>query len=160
VNAIPSPAQPYVEYLMERWRVGEQSERFQASVRRVLGELSGEALLSLRTTKLQVSILPCGLTCDVWAFFPAGGKRKKRHTWGVRMPRVRLESAAEVLLSFNAPNAPKDLRSFEKYLRHHFGHTLLFLRDLEARNECSNADKEWRDNRAITEKKGPRRLHE
>jgi hypothetical protein len=44
-------------------------------------------------------------------------------------------------------------RSFEKCLRHHQEHTLLFLRDPEARNECSDADKEWRDNRAITEHK-------
>lgn len=141
---MPSPADPYVEYLMERWRVGEQSERFQASVRRVLREMSGEALLGLRTPKLQVVILP-SFTC-VWAFFPVGKMRKRKHTWCYLMPKVRLEPAAEVLLVFGADqvqSTPK--RRFEDHLRDHLGHTLLFLRDPEARNECSNAEQEWRD---------------
>jgi hypothetical protein len=33
---------------------------------------------------------------------------------------------------------------FEDQVRHHLGHVLLFLRDPKARNECDDAENEWR----------------
>jgi hypothetical protein len=134
----------YVDFLIQQWRMTEQSDTFQASVRRVLHELIGEALLELRTPKLQVATLPSFTTC-VWAFFPVGVKRRRTHTWAYRMPKVRLESAAEVLLVFGSQEVQRRPKHFfEDRFRDHLGHTLIFLRDPEARNECSDAQEEWR----------------
>lgn len=60
------------------------------------------------------------------------------------MPKVRLESAAEALLVFGSEEVQRRPKHFfEDHLRDHLGHTLIFLRDPEARNECSDAQKEW-----------------
>ncbi len=47
----------YVGLRMQEWGMGEQSRRIQSSVRRVLNELTGEALLFLKDPRLEVKVL-------------------------------------------------------------------------------------------------------
>src|ERR1039457_3446524 len=66
---MPAQANAYVDFRMHEWRMGEQSPRIQASVRKVLSELDPEALLSLKDPKLEVVVLPDD-EHGVWASFP------------------------------------------------------------------------------------------
>jgi hypothetical protein len=117
----------YVDFLVQQWRMTEQSDTFQASVSRVLRELIDLALLELRTPNLQVAALPSFTTC-VWAFFPVGVKRTLTHTWAYRMPKVRLESAAEALIVLGSEEVQRRPKHFfEDHLRDHLGHTLIFF---------------------------------
>jgi hypothetical protein len=51
----------YVDLLIQEWRIDERFPRIQSSVRKVLNELVGGALLSLRREpKLEVMVLPAG----------------------------------------------------------------------------------------------------
>jgi hypothetical protein len=59
----------YVDFLMQQWRMTQQSDHRQTSVRRMLRELIDLALLELKTPELQVATQPSFTTC-VWAFFP------------------------------------------------------------------------------------------
>lgn len=132
----------YVNLLLEEWAVGEHSVKLQKAVKRVLSELCAEAQLLLRRQpKLQVEVMQ-GETFHTWAYFPAHPRRFQR-----RFPRLRLRPQARILLIISAPG--DDVKRWPQtemanYLRHHFGHTLLYLRKPKARNECLNAQREWR----------------
>ncbi len=149
----------YVGLRMQEWGMGEQSRRIQSSVRRVLNELTGEALLFLKDPRLEVKVLSDadlqrvaedgGLrTSDgwkghpslmighsVWAYFPIG--------YIGRLLYPKPETCA--LLVFSAPQAKREQgKLFEDRLRDHLGHVLLYLRSPKARNDCPDAMKEWR----------------
>lgn len=139
----PSPADPYVDFLMQQWRMGEQSRRIQTAVRRILNELGAEAHLNLRDPKLEVAVL-AESAHSVWAYFPIHRNR-------LIAQKVRPKPQTRVLLVFStagSEEAPADF--FEDCLRDHLGHTLLYLRDPKAHNECPDAQREWRMS-AVTE---------
>jgi hypothetical protein len=53
-----------------------------------------------------------------------------------------------VLLVLNEPVIAKQPATVtEEQIRDHLGHTLLYLRSPKARNECVDAQREWRQNR-------------
>jgi hypothetical protein len=52
-----NPSTFYVDLRMQEWGMGEQSRRIRSSVRRVLNELTGEALLFLKDPRLEVKVL-------------------------------------------------------------------------------------------------------
>lgn len=151
-------ADSYVDLRMYEWGIAAQSSRVQRSVHRVLSELSCEALLRLRDRRLQVLISPTTIW-DTWAYFPM---HIKNHFSGPQECRLIMEPlalpetrvllllgtsfthkamlAASVVLPPDATATPSGL---EDKLRHHLGHSLLYLRSPKARNECRDAWKEW-----------------
>ena len=162
-----SSATFYVDRLMQEWRVGEHSRRIQTCLRRVLCELCDEAVLALKNElRLEVQIRP-DADHSVWAYFPMHSRLRSSN---VRVPqpgtmdelatamraatndlyrrqlaakKFKPKPATEVLLVLNAATREKqDL--FRNQLRDHLGHTLLYLRNPKARNECKDAEKEWR----------------
>ena len=128
----------YVDLLMQEWRIDERFPRIQSSVRKVLNELVGEALLSLRREpRLEVRVLPQD-GFSVWAYFPIHRKRVIGRQLAVK-PQTR------VLLVFRAARWENEqVKVLENDLRDHLGHVLLYLRSPKARNECIDAQKEWR----------------
>ena len=50
-------ATPYVDFRMQEWGISEQPRHIQHSVRRVLSELTAEALLCLKDPRLEVKVL-------------------------------------------------------------------------------------------------------
>jgi hypothetical protein len=137
----------YVDRLMREWRLDEQSEVFQARVRRVLLELAVESQLVLSgepTFEVRISVEDGGP--NVWAFFPfhRGSYDVSRFSGGF-IPPLKPSPATRILLVFNGEAFEKQpARQTEDDLRHHLGHTLLFLRSPKASNECSDARREWR----------------
>ena len=151
---------PYVDFRMREWGMVEQSRRIQTSVRRVLSELSAESLLRLKDPRLQVLISPFTVY-DTWAYFPM---HSKNHFSGPQECRLIMEPlalpATRVLLLLGTnftrkalltatvvlpPDTTTSPSDFEDKLIHQLGHVLLYLRSPMARNECSDAQKEWGD---------------
>jgi hypothetical protein len=65
----------HVDSLMRAWDIGEQARWFQARVRGVLNQLSGEALLLLRDPRLEVMVR-AELAGGAFAFFPIYSRRR------------------------------------------------------------------------------------
>ena len=130
----------YVDLLIAEWGVTDYSEKLRRCVRRVLAELcAGSQLVLRRNPKLQVVILP-EATFSVWAYFPV---HRNRHV--VRGYQIKLIGTARVLLVISLKDVEQQpLKKTAVELRHHLGHALLYLRSPRARNECSDAEKEWR----------------
>jgi hypothetical protein len=165
----PAKGDFYVDLLMQEWQMGEASRRIQTCVRQVLRELGPTAQLILRREpKLEVMIRPSA-RINVWAYFPMHGRLQSPE---LRIPnagsatellsairaaedevyRRRLifqeykpKPATRVLLLFGEKAFEKEVpeTSYEN-LRDHLGHTLLYLRNPKARNECVDAEREWR----------------
>ena len=134
----------YVDFRMQEWRMDEYPARLQACVRKVLGELSADALLWLKDPKFEV--LPAESGHSVWAYFPIHRKR-------LIAQKLRLKPETRVLMVFSiARFEDESEEQFEDYLRDHLGHVLLYLREPSANNDCSAAMKEWR--RSILAKNG------
>jgi hypothetical protein len=49
-------AESYVDFRMQEWRMGEQSPRLQASVRKVLSELHPTAFLCLKDPRFEIIV--------------------------------------------------------------------------------------------------------
>jgi hypothetical protein len=149
----------YADFRMREWGMDTQPRRAQSCVRRVLNELSAEALLRLKDQRLQVLVSPTTFY-DTWAYFPM---HSKNHFSGSQECRLIMEPLAlpktRVLLVLGTnftrkamlaatvvlpPDTTTSSSDFEGYLRHHLGHVLLYLRDPEAQNDCPDARKEWR----------------
>jgi hypothetical protein len=128
----------YVDLLMDEWSVTKQSPRIQASMRRVLNELDGECQVFLRREpRLEVMFRPNG-PHSVWAFFPIHKRR-----WIAK--EYKPKSETRILLLFGTENFEQDaVRSTDDYLRHHLGHVLLYLHSPGARNDCPDAEREWK----------------
>src|ERR1700674_2595587 len=58
-----------VDCRMQEWGMNDRSPRLQTCVRKVLGELSADALLTLKDSKLEVTVQP-EADHSVWAYFP------------------------------------------------------------------------------------------
>jgi hypothetical protein len=131
----------YVELLMAEWGMENCSPRLQACMRRVLGELGIEAQITLRNNpKLQVIVLPEAVH-NVWACFPAHRKR-----WVVRHFKIKLKPTARVLLLVGENRIEQQSARMNNInLRDHLGHVLLYLRFPKARNECTDALREWEE---------------
>lgn len=104
----------------------------------VLRELGTVAQIALLDPRLQIEVVP--ISSDgfpVYAFFPM-----HRHGWITKWIEVR--PATRILLLLSKPDIetmPKE--ETMKVLRHHLGHSLLYLREPKAKNECPAADEEW-----------------
>jgi hypothetical protein len=106
-------------------------------VRKVLGELSADALLTLKDSKFEVTVQP-EAGHSVWAYFPIQRNRMISRKW---KPRPE----ACVLLVLGESHFERDIgKTLEEYLRNHLGHALLYLREPRANNDCAAAMKEWR----------------
>jgi hypothetical protein len=140
-------ANTYVDLLMQEWRMGEASRIVQACVRQVLEELDGTAQLSLRREpKLEVMVLPES-GHSVWAYFPIHRRRTIAR-------QCKPKSATRVLLVLSEKRfqaQPPKVSMTE--LRDHLGHVLLYLRSPMARNECVDAEREWRSALRLPEPK-------
>jgi hypothetical protein len=167
--------QTYVDFLVQEWRIGEQSRHIQVSLRRVLGELCAESLLHLRRNpKLEVQFRPEAAGHTVWAYFrmhprlrsakvsiPKPGTMDELasairestddlYRRQLAAKKYKPKPATEVLLVLNPTTIEKQsTRVSCDTLRDHLGHTLLYLRDPKARNECVDAQKEWQSAAAI-----------
>ncbi len=136
-HAVKKRAPSYVDFLMDEWRMREYSGRVQGCVGLVLRELSGEALLALRDPKLEIIVMP-EADFSVWAYFPIHRRRTIAQ-------RLRPKPATQVLLVLSETHFVKQALTRSKdELRDHFGHALLYLRNPKARNECADAEREWR----------------
>jgi hypothetical protein len=60
---------PDIDVLITEWGIQKRSLKFRSCMRRVLGELSVEALLTLRDQRLQVAVLS-EAPDSAWAYFP------------------------------------------------------------------------------------------
>jgi hypothetical protein len=130
----------YVELLIDEWRIPESPRRLRSCLRRVLRELEVEALLTLgREPRLEVIVCPeDGL--GVWAYFPIHRRR-------LIAQQCKPRPATRGLLVFNVPVIAKQPTTVtEDQMRDHLGHMLLYLRSPKARNECIDAQREWRGN--------------
>jgi hypothetical protein len=122
--------------------MGKQSRRMQTCVRRVLTELTSETLLTLKDPKLQVMVLP-EANFSVWAYFPIHRNR-------LIARRLRPKPQTRVLLVLSTAAFGKEpVKMLEDCLKDHFGHVLLYLRSPKARNECADAQGEWRRSKSL-----------
>jgi hypothetical protein len=166
-----APEATYVDGLMNEWQMDEKPRRLQACVRKVLGELSCEALLFLKHPSFEVLVL---LEAEhaAWAYFPFSAKRligyelkHRKRVWTTEATRrsylrnpsshipiwrrliaqqAQPKRQTRVLLVLSATDFTKEpVRKLEGYLRDHLGHVLLYLRSPMARNDCQDAYREW-----------------
>jgi hypothetical protein len=144
-----TPDDFYVDLFMQEHRLDQQSKCFQARVRRVLRELSEKAqAFLLEDPRLEIRVLTeTDWGPDVWAFFPFYRGRYNIRRWaaGFLPPsKPKAHPDTTVMLVFNAEKFEKGPAKLSRdRLRHHLGHTLLFLLFPEAPNECADADEEW-----------------
>jgi hypothetical protein len=131
----------YVDLLVAEWGIDKHSPKVQTCMRRILSELIAESQLILRLNpKLQVVVLP-EAAYSVWAYFPIHQKRTI-----VRHFNIRLKHKAGVLLLLSEKHIQEQsARKTNTELRHHLGHTLLYLRSPRRPNECQDADREWQE---------------
>ena len=128
----------YAGMLVDEWQLEKHSRKLASCARRVLTELSAESLLMLRhQAKLQLS-LSYGRS-NIWAYFPAYQRRFRK---------IQLRPETRVLLTVSVP---KDevrrwpTKEVTDLLRHHLAHTLLYLRSPKAKNDCDEAEREWKE---------------
>ena len=122
---------------MREWGMDGQPQCLRTSVRRVLNELDTEALLRLQDPRFEVVVRP-EPDFSVWAYFPIHGRR-------LIARQLRPRRQTRVMLVFSLGGLAHDsAESFEECLRDHLGHSLLYLRDPKAWNDCAAARKEWR----------------
>ena len=131
----------YVNLLMAEWGIEQRSTKVQASMRRVLAELSAHAHLDLRKNpKLQVAVLPEAVY-SVWAYFPVHRRRTV-----VRHFALQLHPTTRVLLVISEKHVEQQsAKKTNAELRDHLGHVLLYLRSPKERNECEDAMNEWQE---------------
>jgi hypothetical protein len=133
-------SQTYVDFRMKEWGVKNCPQNFQACVRKILNELTVEALLCLKNPRLEVQVRPES-DYSVWAYFPINQRR-------LIARELHPQSETRVLLVFSLGHFQRDRRKFfEDCIRDALGDVLLYLREPKARNECSDAMKEWRRSR-------------
>jgi hypothetical protein len=129
----------YTNVRMQEWGMDKQPEPLQQSVRKVLNELTSEALLDLKDERLEVVVGPRE---RVWAYFPI---HKNQPRYIVKRVGLTLKPATRILLMIGSDQFGDESREmFEGDLRHHLGHVMLYLFQPKASNECAAADEEWK----------------
>src|SRR4051812_18511159 len=110
----------------------------QSCIRRVWSQLSAPAQLVLRNNpKLQIAILRED-AYSVWAYFPVYERRTV-----VRDLGIQLKATERVLLVISETQLDEQsVRKSNADLRHHLGHTFLYLRSPRKPNGCEDAWKE------------------
>lgn len=128
---------PYVDSLVGEWGPWHRRD-VRDCVFAILAELSAEALLGLRRNpKLEVIRSPEG-DSSVWAYFPVNRRRTI-----ARKHRPRTDTRVLIVIN-ETLLAGQPLERSKAELRDHLGHALLYLRSPRARNECTDADREFR----------------
>jgi hypothetical protein len=129
----------YPDLLMAEWGLDRWHGKLQRCLRRVLGELVTEAHLVLRRNpKLQVA-LSDSAPFSVWAYFPIHRRRTILSSCSISLvPGARTMLLINPTIVESQPH-----RQNCNQLRDHLGHLLLYLRDPKARNECSDASREF-----------------
>lgn len=105
-------------------------------------ELDSDAWFDLMDNRLQLAVVPFSFGTDpVWAYFPVRRRRRIAKF-------VELKPETRVLLVIFEPDL-EDLPYDEtmKKLRHHIGHVLRYLRGPKLKNDCSDAETEWKKSR-------------
>jgi len=129
----------YVNLLLQEWGFEKHSPKLASCAKAVLSELSTEWALVLRCNpKIQFD-LHYGNPNDIWAYFPAYKRR---------FPNVALKAGTRILFCLSVPDdqtKPWPRKQVSYNLRHHLGHTLLYLRNARASNECEDADRMWKE---------------
>jgi hypothetical protein len=104
---------------------------------RILDEMEEEGLLILRDPRSRIVITDADVRI-VWAYFPIHRRR-----WIIKFIPVSPETRVLIVISSVAVER-EPTAVFEKELRHHFGHTLLYLQHPKWRNECEDANRAWK----------------
>ncbi len=108
----------------------------------ILRELDSDARFDLIDSRLQLAVVPFSLGTDpAWAYFPVHRLRRiAKHT--------QLRPETRVLLVIFEPDV-ESLPHEETLtkLRHHIGHVLRYLRSPKSKNDCSDAEREWKKSR-------------
>jgi hypothetical protein len=126
---------------MKEWGFDKQTAALQRSVRKVLNELESAALVFLNEPRFEVVVTPNN-GFAAWAYFPVHRNRLVSREYNLK-PETR------VLLEISTPAfAYSGTGFFENCLRDALGHSLLYLRNPKAQNECPDAMREWRRNLA------------
>jgi hypothetical protein len=128
-----------IDALIREWRLGEHSRKLERCARSILTQLGDISLFTLRCDpRLQVEVRRSDDPW-IWASFPVHKRR-------LVAQGVELKPTARVLLSICVPGDEVHrwpAKYVEDHLPDHVGHTLLYLRNPKARNECVDAEKEW-----------------
>jgi hypothetical protein len=127
-----------LDAISREWCLANRSQRVQLCLAGVLRELNDLALFHLRTDpRCELMILP-EAGHSVWAHFPIHRRRSVARLYGPR-PETRV-----LLVLSERHFSEQSAEQSEDELRDHLGHTLLYLRDPKARNECEEAAAEWK----------------
>ena len=108
----------------------------------VLRELDSDARFDLMDSRFQLAVVPFALGTDpAWAYFPVHHRRKiAKH--------IELRPETRVLLVIVEPEVERlPYEETMKKLRHHIGHVLRYLRGPKSKNDCSDAEREWKKSR-------------
>lgn len=124
-----------VDLLLSEWKL-DIPGKLQRCMRKVLGELSCEAQLRLKSEpRLQVAVKK-DAPLSIWAYFPV---HRARLIVSGQKPEARV-----LLLISRSMVESQTMKLTCDQLRDHLGHALLYLRSPRAPNECANAAREWR----------------
>jgi hypothetical protein len=114
---------------ISRWELHTLSRPLIKCLDRVLRAMDIGAIYELRTSKLQVVVLPRGLT---WAYFPI-------HECRVVTDQFTLQPGTKVLLTISERIHTQKQTCDD--LAHHFGHVLCYLRKPGWIHDCVDADR-------------------
>jgi|SRR5271169_291683 len=92
--------------------------------------------------RFQLAVVPFSLGTDpAWAYYPVHRRRRiAKH--------VELKPETRVLLVIFEPDVERlPYEETLMKLRHHIGHVLRYLRDSKSKNDCSDAEREWKKSR-------------
>jgi hypothetical protein len=115
---------------IDRWELRTRSRPLIKCLNRVLRAMEIWAVYKLRTSKLQVVVLPRGLT---WAYFPIHERRIV-----ARIGKITLQPGTKVLLTISEKIHTQKQTCDD--LAHHFGHVLCYLRKPGWIHDCLDAD--------------------
>jgi hypothetical protein len=97
----------YVNFLMQKWGMGEQSRRIQTCVRKILNQFERwPPLLVLRDPRLEVMVR-ADAPMSVWAYFPIHHRR-------IVARRVQPKTGTRVLLIFKPAAFEGDLSLYDE----------------------------------------------
>lgn len=104
--------------------------------------LDSDARFDLIDNRFQLAVVPFSLGTDpVWAYFPVHRRRRIAN-------RIEIRPETRVLLVIFEPDVERlPYEQTMNKLRHHIGHVLRYLRGPKLKNDCSDAETEWKKSR-------------